>query len=118
MYFQNNLVEEAFNDYLEMRKEKWKKYIASNVSIKRAVNLLNKYDDKTKIIILETSIINNRTWLFPPKFALKKDSDSYKHKNWTDKKQFIQEDIKEISEEDKQKSKDILQKARNLFRNI
>ncbi len=114
-YFYNNEVNQLFLDYLEMRQEKWKKYKATNISIKRIINLLNKYDDYIKIKMLDNSIINNRTWIFPIKWVFPKESETYKSK---EKKQIIIDKEINMNDEQKQKSKEILQKARNLFKNI
>jgi len=117
-YFSNKEVNELFLDYLEMRQEKWKKFKATNISIKRAINLLNKYDDKTKIKMLDISIINNRTWIWPIKWLAEEKSEAFIHKYETNKKIYEKDIIWDQTDEQKLKNKEILQKARNLFRNI
>lgn len=57
VYFSNENLNTLFNEFLEMRKKL--KAVNSDRAIKMLINKLNKYDDNTKIKMLENSILNS-----------------------------------------------------------
>lgn len=75
LYFENNKVNDIFLEFLDLRKKI--KAVNSDRAINTLINKLNKYDDDTKFMMIEQSIVNS--W-----------KDVYELKN----KQFKKEDDK------------------------
>lgn len=65
VFFQNIEVNKIFIDYLEMRKNKWTKFKPTERAIELLIKKLNTYKDEVKIQMLEKSIINWRTDVYP-----------------------------------------------------
>ena len=64
-YFQNNEVNNTFNEFLTVRTQL--KVKNTELAINRLINELNKYDDSTKIEMLNNSIMNGWKGVFPLK---------------------------------------------------
>ena len=64
-YFENNEVNNSFNEFLIIRKDM--KVKNTELAINRLINELNKYDDSTKIEMLNNSIMNGWKGVFPLK---------------------------------------------------
>lgn len=61
-YFENENLNELFNEFLQMRKKL--KAINSDRAIQMLLNKLNNYDDDTKIKMIEKSIVNSWKGIF------------------------------------------------------
>lgn len=81
-YFENQVLETTFNNYLQMRKKIKKP--ATEFAVKLAIKELEKLapgNDEMKILIIEQSIFNSYQGLFPLKTngnAIYKKSDGFK----------------------------------------
>lgn len=57
LYFENNKVNDIFLEFLDLRKKI--KAVNSDRAINTLINKLNKYDDDTKFMMIEQSIVNS-----------------------------------------------------------
>lgn len=64
-YFENEDVNELFDEFLKIREKI--KAVNSDRAINTLINKLNKYDDKTKIKMIENSIVNSWKDVYEPK---------------------------------------------------
>ena len=69
-YFENDELNETFIEYLNLRKKL--KAVNSDRAIKMLITELNKYDDDTKIKMIEQSIVNSWKSVYPLKNQNKK----------------------------------------------
>jgi phage replisome organizer, putative, N-terminal region len=73
-YFENDNVNSIFLDFLEMRKKM--KAVNSDRAINGLVNILNKYNDETKIQMINNSILNSWKSVYELKQSEKKKESS------------------------------------------
>ena len=83
-HFKNAEVNVAFKDLLEHRKSL--KIKNTDLAIKRIINILNEYEDKTKIKMIDNAIMNNWKSVYPLK---QKDEASFEDKSFNDKLEYI-----------------------------
>lgn len=57
LYFENNKINDIFLEFLDLRKKI--KAVNSDRAINTLINKLNKYDDDTKFMMIEQSIVNS-----------------------------------------------------------
>lgn len=73
LYFENNKVNDIFLEFLDLRKKI--KAVNSDRAINTLINKLNKYDDDTKFMMIEQSIVNSWKDVYELKNT-KKESDN------------------------------------------
>jgi phage replisome organizer, putative, N-terminal region len=78
-YFENENVNSIFLDFLEMRKKM--KAVNSDRAINGLINILNKYNDETKIQMINNSILNSWKSVYELKQNEKKKESSDWNKN-------------------------------------
>ena len=83
-FFKDTGFTQLFNDYLDMRKNKGKKFIPTDRAKELVIIKLHKYDIRTAVTMLERSIVNNWT-------------DVYEEKS-NNKLSKLQQSLKRISE--------------------
>lgn len=79
-YFENQELNEIFIDYLEIRKKM--KVVNTDRAVKMLINELNKYDDQTKIQMIEQSIMHSWKSVYPLKNQAKQktaDETTWEH---------------------------------------
>ena len=66
-FFKDSGFIQLFNDYLDMRKNKGKKFIPTDRAKELVIIKLHKYDIRTAVTMLERSIVNNWTDVYEEK---------------------------------------------------
>ena len=85
-YFDNEELDALFKDFLSMRKKI--KAVNSDRAITLLINKLSKYDDKTKIKMIENSIENSWKGIYEPKEDNKQQFKHYKTQSEREKEVF------------------------------
>ena len=85
-YFDNEELDALFKDFLSMRKKI--KAVNSDRAITLLINKLSKYDDKTKIKMIENSIENSWKGIYEPKEDNKQLFKHYKTQSEREKEVF------------------------------
>lgn len=85
-YFDNEELDALFKDFLSMRKKL--KAVNSERAITVLINKLSKYDDKTKIKMIENSIENSWKGVYEPKEEKKQTFNHYKTQSEREKEVF------------------------------
>lgn len=80
-YFSNQDVNNLFLKFLDIRKQM--KVPNTEIALERLINKLNKYDDDTKLQMIDESIMNGWKGVFEPKAKNKsKDKKSNSEEQW------------------------------------
>ena len=85
-YFEDDNLNDLFKDFLSMRKKI--KAVNSDRAITLLINKLSKYDDKTKIKMIENSIENSWKGIYEPKEDNKQQFKHYKTQSEREKEVF------------------------------
>lgn len=85
-YFEDDNLNDLFKDFLSMRKKI--KAVNSDRAITLLINKLSKYDDKTKIKMIENSIENSWKGIYEPKEDNKQLFKHYKTQSEREKEVF------------------------------
>ena len=115
IYFDNSKINDIFLEFIEVRKKL--KAVNSDRAINTLINKLNKYDDDTKYLMIEKSIVNSWKDVYEPK---QEKTTPYKRieavPSWLNKEIVVneasQEEIEELEKKldpDFEKRKEALQ---------